>query len=93
MKILTDKRYNDLLEMIEDLEESNKIARSWYYEQVNECAIKAETIKRLEKELKDAKSYNQRLQERLNASQKQISELSQENRHLEAEIERAKSRF
>lgn len=99
MKILTNKRYNDLLEKIdyqfieiEELEKSNKIARSKYYEQVNECAIKVETIKRHEKELKDAKSYNQWLQERLNASQKQISELLQENRHLEAEIERAKSR-
>lgn len=47
MKILTNKRYNDLLEKIdyqfieiEELEESNKIARSKYYEQVNECAIK-----------------------------------------------------
>lgn len=93
MKILSNKRYNDLLEKIslqaieiEELEETNKVARSKYYEQLNECENKENLIRRLTKE-------NESLHKSINSLQSQVCKLSQENRHLEAEIERAKKRF
>lgn len=97
MKILSNKRYNDLLEKIslqaieiEELEETNKVARSKYYEQLNECDNKEKRLQRLYNDLEDAKYYNQCLQERLNASQKRVNDLLHEKSSLEAEIERAK---
>lgn len=93
MKILSNKRYNDLLEKIslqvieiEELEETNKVARSKYYEQLNECANKENIISRLAKE-------NESLHKSIDALQSRVFKLSQTNRHLEAEIERAKNRF
>ena len=98
MKILTNKRYNDLLDKIslqvveiEELEESNKLARSKYYEQIHQCEIKGNEVQRLSKELEDARYYNQWLQERLSALQKKVNDLSYEKSSLEAEIERAKN--
>lgn len=94
MKILSNRRYDALLGEIEcqqiaiaDLEEVNKTARSQYFEQLSECSNKDKTIGRLTKDLEDAKSYNQWLQERLNASHKEVLELRQKIKGLEAEIE------
>lgn len=92
MKILSNKKYFNLIERLsmqslemEELEESNKIARAKYYEQLN-CSINAtRSLEALQKRLDEANANNQRLQ-------KEVYELSQENRHLEAEIERAKAR-
>lgn len=98
MKILTNKRYNDLLDKIslqvveiEELEESNKLARSKYYEQIHQCEIKGNEVQRLSKELEDARYYNQWLQERLNDSEKKVLELQKTKIELESTIEYIKS--
>lgn len=93
MKILTDKRYKQLLDKIEQQEVAIENKRIEYDALDSLCKQEIEIVNRQTKDLEDAKIYNQRLQERLNDSQKQIRELSQEIRHLEAEIERKKNRF
>lgn len=97
MKILSSKKYRELIDTIEsqlieieELEESNRVARTQYYSSINKCDETEKLLSYKNKELEDAKYYNQWLQERLNASEKQIRELLQEKCSLEAEIKRAK---
>lgn len=93
MKILTNKRYNDLVEKVNSqaikidlLEETNNVARSKYHELIIECANKDNIINQLA--LK-----SEQLQKTISSLQRQVWKLSQENRHLEAEIERSTKRF
>lgn len=92
IKIISKKRYNELLGTIEnqniEIGQQKSVNDTLYVNYIKTI----DEVGRKNKELEDAKFYNNFLQERLNASQKQIKDLSQENRHLEAEIERAKKR-
>lgn len=90
MKILSNKRYNDLLEKIsQQAIEIEEYEVSCMVEQTKNYNLRKQ-LQILHNDLEDAKYYNQWLQERLNASQKKVNDLLSEKSSLEAEIERAK---
>lgn len=77
MKILTNKRYNDLVEKVKSqaieidlLEETNYVARSKYQKLIIECKNKDNIINQLA--LK-----SEQLQKTISSLQRQVCELSQ----------------
>lgn len=91
MKILSSKKYRDLIDKIHyqivtilRLKEANEELRILYAEKLNE-------VVGLKQELERSRNQIAKLQSQFDEYKKKFVSLSKENRHLEAEIERAKN--